>query len=172
MIDSAGLYKRASEPLLASPLLQPETDPPEGDKDELEKPEEVGLRTEGSLDLVSSKEVSPASIDEYAQLQLRLILATLMVSAFAAAITTLFFELAITISLLFGAILGVLYLWLLARSIGKLGKVSRSVSKIQLLVPVVLFLAVTRVPQLEFLPAIIGFLLYKPTMIAQALFEA
>tara|TARA_B100001964_G_scaffold76493_1_gene86690 strand:- start:987 stop:1367 length:381 start_codon:yes stop_codon:yes gene_type:complete len=124
------------------------------------------------MDPDSSTEVSTTSDDEYAQLQRRFILATLAVSVFAVSVTALVFDLHIASSLLVGAVCGVLYLRLLARSVGKLGKASKSVSKIQLLVPVLLVLAVSRLPELELLPALFGFLLYKPAMILQVLLES
>ena len=75
-------------------------------------------------------------------------------------------------SLLVGALSGVLYLRLLARSIGKLGTSSKSVGKIQLIVPVLLVLAVSKLSQLELLPALLGFLLYKPSLVFQILLES
>ena len=158
--------------MLASPLLQPEIDPPKGGQGGLETAVESSQNTELSMDPDSSTEVSTTSDDEYAQLQRRFILATLAVSAFAVSVTALVFDLHIASSLLVGAICGVLYLRLLARSVGKLGKASKSVSKIQLLVPVLLVLAVSRLPELELLPALFGFLLYKPAMILQVLLES
>jgi len=158
--------------LLASPLLQPEIDPPKGGQGGLETAVESSQNTELSMDPDSSAEVSTTSDDEYAQLQRRFILATLAVSAFAVSVTALVFDLHIASSLLVGAVCGVLYLRLLARSVGKLGKASKSVSKIQLLVPVLLVLAVSRLPELELLPALFGFLLYKPAMILQVLLES
>jgi len=158
--------------LLASPLLQPEIDPPKGGQGGLETVVESSQNTELSMDPDSSTEVSTTSDDEYAQLQRSFILATLAVSVFAVSVTALVFDLHIASSLLVGAICGVLYLRLLARSVGKLGKASKSVSKIQLLVPVLLVLAVSRLPELELLPALFGFLLYKPAMILQVLLES
>ena len=158
--------------MLASPLLQPEIDPPKGGQGGLETAVESSQNTEPSMDPDSSAEVSTTSDDEYAQLQRRFILATLAVSAFAVSVTALVFDLHIASSLLVGAVCGVLYLRLLARSVGKLGKASKSVSKIQLLVPVLLVLAVSRLPELELLPALFGFLLYKPAMILQVLLES
>ncbi len=158
--------------MLASPLLQPEIDPPKGGQGGLETVVESSQNTELSMDPDSSTEVSTTSDDEYAQLQRRFILATLAVSAFAVSVTALVFDLHIASSLLVGAVCGVLYLRLLARSVGKLGKASKSVSKIQLLVPVLLVLAVSRLPELELLPALFGFLLYKPAMILQVLLES
>ena len=158
--------------MLASPLLQPEIDPPKGGQGGLETAVESSQNTEPSMDPDSSAEVSTTSDDEYAQLQRRFILATLAVSVFAVSVTALVFDLHIASSLLVGAVCGVLYLRLLARSVGKLGKASKSVSKIQLFVPVLLVLAVSRLPELELLPALFGFLLYKPAMILQVLLES
>ncbi len=110
-------------------------------------------------------------VDEYAKLQRRIILATLTVSVFAASSVALFFDLHVASSLLVGGFSGVLYLWLLARSVKKLGNGSKNLSKIQLLVPLVLFLSALRIPQLELLPAMLGFLFYKPGMILQALID-
>jgi ATP synthase protein I len=120
-----------------------------------------------------SPEPSPADApDDYAQLQRRLILATLIVSALAALITALVFDLHTAASLLVGGLGGVLYLRLLARSVGKLGNGAKKVGKTQLLVPVVLVLAGARLPQLELLPALLGFLLYKPALILQVLLDS
>ena len=172
MVDSAGLIDRASAPLLASPQLQPESDSPEGGKFVLEKVVDDSFSSEKTPVLESSGQASMPSSDEYAKLQRRIILAALIVSALAASITALFFDLQVASSLLAGALSGVLYLWLLARSVGKLGNGSKNVGKTQLLVPIVLFLTVLRFPQLDLIPAILGFLHYKPSMIIQVLLES
>ncbi len=112
------------------------------------------------------------SAEEYVQLQQRIFKAALIVSAIAVSIAALFFESQASISLLIGALSGLIYLRLLARSIGRLGRNSKSVSKIQLVVPVLLVLAVSKLPQLELLPALLGFLLYKPSIIFQILLES
>jgi hypothetical protein len=56
------------------------------------------------MDPELSAVVSTASSDDYAQLQRRYILATLTVSAFAVAVTALFFDLHIASSVLVGAL--------------------------------------------------------------------
>ena len=124
------------------------------------------------MDLESLVEVSTTSTDEYVQLQQRIFRSALLVSALAVGVTAFFFEKQVAISLLIGALSGILYLRLLARSIGKLGANSKSVSKVQLVVPVVLVLAVSKLSQLELLPAVLGFLLYKPSLIFQILLES
>jgi len=109
---------------------------------------------------------------DYFRLQRRLLLATLLLSAAAVVVTALVGSLATAFSLLVGALAGLLYLWLLSRSVTRLGENSRRLSRAQLLVPVALVLVSTRVPQLSTLPALLGFLLYKPAVILQAVFDS
>jgi ATP synthase protein I len=71
-----------------------------------------------------------------------------------------------------GALSGLFYLVLLSRSVSRLGASSKSVSKVQLLVPIVLVLVAAKLPQLQLLPALLGFLLYKPALLVQALLDA
>lgn len=108
-------------------------------------------------------------MEEYARLQRRLLLATLILSALAVPLTAWLFDRTAALSLLLGSVAGMLYLRLLARSVARIGADSRQVGKSQLLVPIVLVLASARVPQLEIVPALIGFLLYKPALLLQAL---
>jgi ATP synthase protein I len=55
--------------------------------------------------------------------------------------------------------------------VSRLGADSKSVGKVQLLVPITLVLAAARIPQLQILPALLGFLLYKPALILQAVLD-
>lgn len=110
-------------------------------------------------------------MDDYRRLQRRLMLATAAATALAVPITYLFFGVINAASLLFGAMAGLLYLLLLCRSVTRLGGESKSVEKVQLLVPVVMVLAAARIPQLQILPALVGFLLYKPALLAQAVLD-
>lgn len=164
MIDSARLF-RAQEPLLATPPLPHDN-----------SASSEALHGEGEdLPAVAADpapEAVAAASDDYLRLQRRLLLATLIVSAIAVLITALAFNLHIAGSLLVGALGGLLYLRLLARSVGKLGNGAKKVGKTQLLVPVVLVLASARLPQLELLPALLGFLLYKPALILQVLLDS
>jgi hypothetical protein len=59
----------------------------------------------------------------------------------------------------------------LARSVTRFGVETKGVGKAQLLVPVVLVVAAARLPVLEILPAVLGFLLYKPALIVQAVLD-
>ena len=171
MIDSARLF-RAQELLLATPPLPHDANAPDGAEASEGKAEAPAADTPDTLNTPSAVEVPATPPDDYLRLQQRLLLATLSVSALAALITALVFDLHTAGSLLVGGLAGLLYLRLLARSVGKLGNGSKKVGKTQLLVPVVLVLASARLPQLELLPALLGFLLYKPALILQVLLDS
>ena len=114
----------------------------------------------------AQRQVDP--MDDYVRLQQRLMMATLAVSAAAVPLSWIFFGGSAAASLLLGACCGLLYLRLLARSVARLGKGSRSVGRFQLLVPVLLVIAALRIPAIELLPALAGFVLYKPALLLQA----
>jgi ATP synthase protein I len=104
---------------------------------------------------------------DFDRLQQRLLLATTIAAAVAVPIACFACGWTVGMSLLIGAFAGLLYLWLLSRSVARLGDASRSLSKVQLLVPVVLVLASARIPQIQLVPALVGFLLYKPALLIQ-----
>ncbi len=103
--------------------------------------------------------------DDFFKLQLAIFCLTLIVSIFASLLTCFFISFSFGLSLFLGSIAGVLYLRLLAKSIGNLGKANSSISKLQLLIPVCLFVFATKNESIELLPAIIGFFIYKPALI-------
>ncbi|MFN9645720.1 MAG: ATP synthase subunit I [Cyanobacteriota bacterium] len=111
-------------------------------------------------------------MDHYHRLRRRLLVATTVAAALAVPIVALTLGLSAAFSALLGALCGLLYLMLLSRSVTRLGVSSKSVGKVQLLVPIVLVLTATKVPQLHVLPALLGFLLYKPALLVQALLDA
>lgn len=108
-------------------------------------------------------------MEDYTRLQRRILLATLILSAFAVVVAAFLFDRSTALSLAVGALAGMLYMRLLARSVARIGGDKRSVGKSQLLVPIVLVLAASRLPFLEIVPSLVGFLLYKPALILQAL---
>jgi len=111
-------------------------------------------------------------MEAYHRLRRRLLVATTVAAAIAVPIVALTFGWSSALSALLGACCGLLYLVLLSRSVSRLGVSSKSVGKVQLLVPIVLVLAAAKVPQLHLLPALLGFLLYKPALVVQALLDA
>jgi len=129
---------------------------------------DAGSNSESDLGLEASVKTSEVDMDdEYGSLQLRIFKTTLLLTVIAVISAFIFFDLQASISLLVGAFSGILYLRLLARGIGKLGKTSMSISKIQLLVPVLLVILVSKIHFLELWPALVGFILYKFSLIVQ-----
>ncbi len=103
--------------------------------------------------------------DEYTKLQLTIFGISFIVSILLASISGIFLGFTFGFSIFIGAIAGIFYLRLLAKSIGKLGKESSGVSKLQLLVPVCLFIFASKLGSLDIFPAMIGFFIYKPSLI-------
>ena len=121
------------------------------------------------LDMDSSDTLSGVKSDEYLELQFQVFRLTLLLTIFSVGIAGFFWGIQASASLLLGALSGIFYFRLLARGVGRLGTSSKIVGKVQLLVPVILVLASSRFPQLHLIPALIGFLLYKPALIIQFL---
>ena len=121
------------------------------------------------LDIDSLDSSSVVKSDEYLELQFRVFRLTFLLTIFSVGIAAFFFGIQASASLLIGALSGIFYFRLLARGVGKLGTSSKIVGKVQLLVRVLLVLASSRFPQLDLIPALLGFLLYKPALIIQFL---
>jgi len=103
--------------------------------------------------------------DEYTKLQLTIFGITFIVSIFLASITGIFLGFTFGFSIFIGAIAGIFYLRLLAKSIGKLGRESSGESKLQLIVPVCLYIFASKLGSLDIFPAMIGIFIYKPSLI-------
>ena len=121
------------------------------------------------LDIDSSDSSFEVKSDEYLELQFRVFRLTLLLAIFSVGIAGFFFGIEASASLFIGALSGIFYFRLLARGVGRLGTSSKIVGKVQLLVPVILVLASSRFSQLDLIPALLGFLLYKPALIIQFL---
>ena len=121
------------------------------------------------LDIDSLDASSGVKSDEYLELQFRVLRLTFLLAIFSVGIAGFFWGIQASASLFIGALSGIFYFRLLARGVGKLGTSSKIVGKVQLLVPVLLVLGSSRLPQLDLIPALLGFLLYKPALIIQFL---
>jgi len=121
------------------------------------------------LDIDPSDSSSGVKSDEYLELQFRVFRLTFLLTIFFVGLAGFFFGFQASASLFVGALSGILYFRLLARGIGRLGTSSKIVGKVQLLIPVLLVLVSSRFPQLDLIPALLGFLLYKPALIIQFL---
>ena len=103
--------------------------------------------------------------DEYTKLQITIFGITFIVAIILALITGIIFGYTFGFSVFIGAIAGIFYLRLLAKSIGKIGKDSTRVSQLQLFIPVCLFIFASKLGSLDIFPAMIGFFIYKPSLI-------
>ena len=121
------------------------------------------------LDIDSLDSSSGVKSDEYLELQFRVFRLTFLLTIFSVGIAGFFWGIQASASLFIGALSGIFYFRLLARGVGRLGTSSKIVGKVQLLVPVILVLVSSRFPQLDLIPALLGFLLYKPALIIQYL---
>ena len=121
------------------------------------------------LDIDSLDSSFGVKSDEYLELQFRVFRLTFLLTVLSVGIAGFFYGIQASASLFIGALSGIFYFRLLARGVGRLGTSSKIVGKVQLLVPVLLVLASSRFPQLDLIPALLGFLLYKPALIIQFL---
>jgi ATP synthase protein I len=135
-----------------------------------EIPSDAKSEVQRHVDPMVNPMVTPVvnPMDDYVRLQRRLMMATLAVSAAAVPLSWICFGGSAAASLLLGACSGLLYLRLLARSVARIGSDSRSIGRFQLLVPTLLVMAAIRIPAIELLPALAGFVLYKPALLLQA----
>ena len=108
---------------------------------------------------------------DYRRTQRRFVLFTLALSVGSVPLSAIWFNGPTVMSFAIGCIGGLLYLLLLSRSVAKLGPQSRQLGRAQLLVPVVLVLLSSRWPLFQLVPALIGFLIYKPAVILSTALE-
>ena len=102
--------------------------------------------------------------NDYYKLQFIVFALTFVISLIASLSTVFLINPAFGLSIFVGSIAGMFYLRLLAKSIGNLGKTSSGVSKLQLLIPVCLFIFASKNELIEIFPSIIGFFIYKPAL--------
>jgi len=111
-------------------------------------------------------------LEDFYRLQRRLLLATVAVALVSVPIVAVTFNLSVASSVFVGACAGLLYVRLLARSVANLSEQSRGLGRFQLVVPTLLLVGAAKLPQLDLLPAFLGFLLYKPALILQHVFDS
>ena len=103
--------------------------------------------------------------DEYTKLQISIFGISFIFAILFATMTGFIIGHTFGFSVFIGAIAGIFYLRLLAKSVGKIGKETTRVSQLQLLVPVCLFIFASKLGSLDIFPAMIGFFIYKPSLI-------
>ena len=110
-------------------------------------------------------------LEDFYRLQRSPLLSTVLVSVITVSIVAITINLSVACSVLVGASAGLLYVRLLARSVARLSEQSRGLGRFQLVVPTLLVVGAAKFPQLDLLPAFLGFLLYKPALILQQVFD-
>ena len=128
-------------------------------------------RNNSSERVIDSARQFRQRLEDFYRLQRRLLLATVLVSLVTVPIVALTMNLSVAGSVLVGSCAGLLYVRLLARSVARLSDQSRGLGRFQLIVPTLLVVGSAKLPQLDLLPAFLGFLLYKPALILQHVFD-
>jgi ATP synthase protein I len=106
-----------------------------------------------------------ASMQEYYSLLKELFVATLTFTTVIFAGVWYFYSLDVALNYLLGAIGGIIYLLLLARDVGQLGRERGKLSQTRMAIFVALIVAAISIDQLSILPVFLGFLTYKATLL-------
>lgn len=106
---------------------------------------------------------------EYAQLKRELYITTAAIGIVVFASVWLAYELNVALNYLLGAIVGLVYVRMLAKEVDKLSSEKRGLNSNRLGVFVGVMILAMRVPQLQVLPVFLGFLTYKLALIFYAL---
>lgn len=106
---------------------------------------------------------------EYYQLRNQLLITTLAIGGVLFLAVWLFYSLNIALNYLLGALVGLVYLNLLAGEVEKLGAGKRQVSKKGLALFAGLIILASRWQELHIVPVFLGFLTYKAAIIVYTL---
>jgi ATP synthase protein I len=147
-----------------APLSSKPTDPVEQVETELDP----GQADDGQ----TLPPASTTAMEEYYQLQQKLLLTTLAFTGVIFLSVWVAYSLPIALNYLIGACGGVVYLRMLAKSVAKIGRGSARLGSGRLALVVGLVLVSTQWQQLEVIPVFLGFLTYKGALIAYTLWTA
>jgi ATP synthase protein I len=105
-------------------------------------------------------------MEEYNRLKLKLLVLTLVSGVIIALVVWVWYGWKIALSYLVGALVGVVYLRMLAKGVDRLGNKSKSLGYARFGVFAILIAIAAKSEQLQVLPAFFGFMTYKIAVIA------
>ncbi|MGB3615411.1 MAG: ATP synthase subunit I [Elainellaceae cyanobacterium] len=128
--------------------------------------DEVSAVSPGNLSISDEPD---DSIQEYFRLRRELLGTTLVLAGIVVGCVWFAYSLNVALNYLIGAFTGLIYLNMLAKHVGQLGRQRASLGNSRLALLVGVILIASRVNQLEILPIFLGFLTYKAALIIYAL---
>ncbi len=137
----------------------------------MNSPEE-SLETPSSQGNESSSSLPPdpnPSMQEFYKLQQDLLILTLAMTGVIFISVWIFYSLNTALNYLIGACTGVVYLRMLAKNVEQLGRQRNRVGNTRLALLIGLILVASQWNQLQIMPIFLGFLTYKPALIAYVL---
>lgn len=166
-------------PLIDRAIAATSEQPAEADTVSSQADPSTNADTSASIDATAEPEATssePAlslepdeSIEEYRRLRRELLILTLALAGLAVGSVWLAYGLNIALNYLIGAGTGLLYLNMLAKHVGQLGRERAQLGNSRLALLVGVILIASRVDQLEILPIFLGFLTYKAALIVYVL---
>jgi ATP synthase protein I len=105
------------------------------------------------------------SMQEYYKLQAELLVTTLVMAGIVFVSVWIFYSFNTALNYLIGAVVGMVYLRMLARNVADLGRGRKKLGSARLALLIGLILIASRLDQLEILPIFLGFLTYKIAVI-------
>lgn len=104
-------------------------------------------------------------MEEYEQLKWKLFILTIGFSAFISLAIGVIYGWNVSLNYLLGACTGVVYLRMLARGVDRLDPQNRRLGYTRFAVFVILIVIASRLKQLQILPAFLGFITYKASLL-------
>jgi len=140
-------------------------DPSSPDDDTQEQPQQ-------DAPTLLERPASESSMQDYYQLQQILLQLTVLFGIFIFPTVWWAYSLSTALSYLIGACTGVIYLRMLARSVGRIGRESPKSNSGRLAILIGVLVVATQRQELSFLPVFLGFLTYKAALIAFVLWTS
>jgi ATP synthase protein I len=112
---------------------------------------------------------SDGAMTEYIQLKRELFITTIVIGIVVFVSVWLAYELNVALNYLLGAVVGLVYVRMLAKEVDKLGYEKTRLNSNRLAMFVGVMILAMRVPQLQVLPVFLGFLTYKLALFIYAI---